>query len=114
MSPTTLGPGLATIDQRVTELFDLVSHGVTTATDVFLNGDREAANAVVAADPVIDDLQEVVEQLAQARLCDRSTLDDADLRLLLSVLRIVPELERSGDLDRKSTRLNSSHRCISY
>jgi phosphate transport system protein len=99
MSQTTLGPDLATIDERVTHLFDLVGHGVTTATDVFLSGDREGANAVVAADPVIDDLQNVVEELAQSRLCDRSAaLDDADLRLLLSVLRIVPELERSGDL----------------
>ena len=98
MYQTAHDPGLATIDERVVHLFYLVGHGVATATDVFLIGDREGASAVVAADPVIDDLQEVVEQLAQARLCDRSPLDDGDVRLLLSVLRIVPELERSGDL----------------
>src|SRR5437762_80562 len=58
-------------------------------------------------------------EISRVRSCpDHShTLDESDMLKENSFLRIVAGAEASKDyrpLDRKSTRLNSSHRCISY
>src|SRR6059058_3075821 len=88
---------LQEIDQKVVRLFALVSEGVAAATDAFLSGDREAANSLVESDKVIDELYCDVEELVQRQFALQSPMA-RDMRFLLSVLRIVPELERSGDL----------------
>jgi phosphate transport system protein len=61
---------LEAIEGKVIELFAMVAEGVPLATQALLDGDNDAY-LTLAAD---------------------------DLRFLLSVLRIVPELERSHDL----------------
>jgi len=85
------------IDQKVVQLFALVSEGVGAATDAFLAGDREAAKSLMDRDKVIDSLYTDVEELVQRQFALQSPMAK-DMRFLLSVLRIVPELERSGDL----------------
>ena len=88
---------LEEIDQKVVQLFALVSEGLSAATDAFLAGDREAAKALMERDKVIDSLYVDVEEIVYRQLATQSPMAK-DLRFLLSVLRIVPELERSGDL----------------
>jgi len=88
---------LEEIDQKVVQLFALVSEGLSAATDAFLAGDREAAKQLVDRDKVIDSLYIDVEEIVYRQLVTQSPMAK-DLRFLLSVLRIVPELERSGDL----------------
>src|SRR5947207_1346134 len=88
---------LKEIDDKVIRLFALVSEGVAAATDAFLSGDREAASSLVDSDKVIDELYCDVEGLVQRQFATQSPMA-RDMRFLLSVLRIVPELERSGDL----------------
>jgi phosphate transport system protein len=78
-------------------LFALVSEGVAGATDALLRGDRQAARDLVARDLLIDALYVDVEDVVQRQFVLQAPMAD-DLRFLLSVLRIVPELERSGDL----------------
>jgi phosphate transport system protein len=85
------------IDRQVVQLFALVSEGLAGATDALLAGDREAARDLVARDAMIDTVYVDVEDLVQREIALQSPMAD-DLRFLLSVLRIVPELERSGDL----------------
>src|SRR5437660_4554128 len=85
------------IDQKVVQLFALVSEGVAAATDAFLAGDREAAKSLMDRDKKIDDLYCDIEELVQRQFALQSPMA-RDMRFLLSVLRIVPELERSGDL----------------
>lgn len=85
------------IDRQVVQLFALVTEGLAGATDALLSGDREAAKALVERDAMIDTVYVDVEDLVQRQLALQSPMAD-DLRFLLSVLRIVPELERSGDL----------------
>src|SRR2546430_12091667 len=89
---------LAAIDLRVGRLFALVSQGLASATAAFLEGDREAARAVAAADPVIDDLYQEAEALVHEQLTRDGHISGGELLQLISVLRIAPELERSGDL----------------
>ena len=88
---------LEEIDQKVVQLFALVAEGVAKATDAFLASDREAAESMADADAVIDQLYCDVEELVQRQFALQAPLA-RDMRFLLSVLRIVPELERSGDL----------------
>src|SRR5438270_1510769 len=85
------------IDQKVLQLFALVAEGVAKATDAFLANDRAAAESLAETDAVIDQLYNDVEELVQRQFALQSPMA-RDMRFLLSVLRIVPELERSGDL----------------
>ena len=89
---------LKEIDEKVVRLFALVSEGLAAATEALLTSDREAARALVARDKeVVDSLYEDIEGLVQHQFALQGPMA-RDLRFLLTVLRIVPELERSGDL----------------
>ena len=88
---------LERIDREVIKLFALVGEGVAGATDSLLSGDREAARVLAESDDAIDTLYREVEQLAQSQLALRATGPE-ELRYLVAVLRMLPELERSGDL----------------
>jgi phosphate transport system protein len=88
---------LADIDAKVIRLFALVTEAVAAATDSLLAGDRAAAEATAERDAFVDQLEEDLEQLAQRELVIQSPMA-GDMRYLLTVIRVVPELERSGDL----------------
>jgi len=94
----TIEASLADIDQQVLRLFAMVSEGLAAATTAFLDNDREAARVVVAADQAIDSLELAVEELVHDQLVAVPCPPAGNLRVLVAVLRIVPELERSGDL----------------
>lgn len=85
------------IDSQVRQLFALVTEGVAGATDALLTGDRQAARDLMARDRMMDALYVDIEDVVQRQFALQGPLA-SDLRFLLSVLRIVPELERSGDL----------------
>jgi len=89
--------GLDHIDREIIQLFAMVGEGLAGATHALLAADREAARVLVAADELIDVLYREVEDMAQKRLAERATGPD-ELRFLVVVLRILPEVERSGDL----------------
>ena len=88
---------LREIDGKVVQLFALVGEGLAAATDALLSGDIETARTLMERDDLIDSLYIDVERLVQHQLVLQSPMA-ADLRFLISVLRIVPELERSHDL----------------
>jgi len=90
------GTAMALIDKRVIQLFALVGEAIAGSTAVLLTGDRVAARELVRRDADID---------ARYRELDRAVLDllakgrpDEEMTHLVAVLRILPELERSGDL----------------
>ncbi|HXW34990.1 MAG TPA: PhoU domain-containing protein [Acidimicrobiales bacterium] len=89
--------GLDRINRDIIQLFAMVGEGLAGATHALLAGDREAARHLAEADAMIDRLYREVEQLAQRRLAERATGPE-ELRYLVVVLRMLPELERSGDL----------------
>ena len=88
---------LKEIDDRVVELYALVGEGLAAATDAFLSGDQEIARVLAERDELIDSLYRDVEELVNHELALQGPVA-ADLRFLLTVLRVVPELERSHDL----------------
>jgi phosphate transport system protein len=88
---------LEAIESKVIELFAMVAEGVPVATQALLNGDDNAFVTLAERDRVIDALYLEVEGLANREILLQAPVA-SDLRFLLSVLRIVPELERSHDL----------------
>ena len=88
---------LEAIDAKVIELFTMVAEDLPLATDALLNGNSEAVRALAERDRVIDDLYPEIEELADHELLLQQPAA-SDFRLLISVLRVVPELERSHDL----------------
>jgi phosphate transport system protein len=85
------------IDTQVVRLFALVTESVTAATDTLLAGDTEAARELTEKDCLVDQLEAELEQLTERELLTQTPMA-GDMRFLVSVLRVVPELERSGDL----------------
>jgi phosphate transport system protein len=81
----------------VAHLFALVSEAVAGATDALLTGDRDSAELLVARDELIDEVFREVDALAQQEITLQQPMA-GDLRFLLTLVRIVPEIERSGDL----------------
>jgi phosphate transport system protein len=86
------------IDQQVLRLFAMVSEGLVRATEAFLEVDRDSARLLLAGERSIDTLHSSTEELVERELERNLSWADAEVRHLVSVLRIVPELERSGDL----------------
>jgi phosphate transport system protein len=87
---------LKSIEAQVIELFDLVAEDVPRATDALLSGNAEEVQRLAERDRAIDDLYPKIEELADRELLQAPLA--SDLRFVVSVLRVVPELERSHDL----------------
>jgi len=85
------------IDQKVTRLFALVSEAVAAANEALLGDDREALATVRAGEQVIDGLMVELEADIERLLLLQAPVA-GELRYALAIIRIVPELERSGDL----------------
>jgi phosphate transport system protein len=88
---------LADIDAKVIRLFALVTEAIAEATEALLADDAATARAMAERDSVVDQLETDLEGLAQRELARQAPVA-GDMRYLISVIRVVPELERSGDL----------------
>jgi len=74
------------------------SWAIAEATHALLAGDRELAKQVVDQDVVIDNLVNEMVMAAEERLFTQDSLSAEVRRELLTLLRILPEVERNGDL----------------
>ena len=87
----------STIEREMTELFALVGDGFAGATDALLSGDKAASKTLIERDRLIDTLYRQLLRTAQTMLKEHR-LSSYDINYLITVLRLIPELERSGDL----------------
>ncbi|MCU1363057.1 MAG: phosphate uptake regulator, PhoU [Acidimicrobiaceae bacterium] len=83
---------------QTVRIFALVGEAIAGATHALLANDRELAKRVVEQDVVIDDLVDTLVSTTQERLLESAALDVEGRRELLILLRILPEVERNGDL----------------
>jgi phosphate transport system protein len=88
---------LEAIEAKVIELFAMVAEDLPKATQALLDGDGDALEVLAERERLIDALYPEIEDLVNREIVLQAPVA-SDLRLLLSVLRIVPELERSHDL----------------
>jgi phosphate transport system protein len=88
---------LGEIEAKVIELFAMVAEDLPGATRALLTGDNEVVKTLADRELLIDALYPEIEELANREILLQAPVA-SDLRFLLSVLRIVPELERSHDL----------------
>jgi predicted phosphate transport protein (TIGR00153 family) len=91
------GPLRQRLDDAIGLLFESVSEGVGWATSALLDQDFERAHRVIDGDQIVDQQCERVIQLVKERLAEE-TLEAEELDVLIAILQIVPELERSADL----------------
>jgi phosphate transport system protein len=82
----------------VVQVFALVGEAIAEATHALLASDRELAKRVVDQDVVIDSLVNEMVLTAEERLFAQDSLNAEVRRELLTLLRILPEVERNGDL----------------
>lgn len=88
---------LDAINQKVVRLFALVSEAVAAANEAFLGGDTDALAVVRAGEVTIDELMVELEADIEKLMLLQAPVA-GELRYALTLIRIVPELERSGDL----------------
>jgi phosphate transport system protein len=85
------------IERKVIQLFALVSEALSQATHALLSGDAMLGQSVIDGDQAVDALTAEVELLIWGQLQERPVEGD-ELRYLVGLLLIIPELERSADL----------------
>lgn len=83
---------------QVVRIFALVGEAIAGATHALLAGDRELAKRIVDQDIEIDNLVNAVVEATEIRLLENTGLDVDERGRLLTLLRILPEVERNGDL----------------
>lgn len=88
---------LDAIETKVMELFAVVCEDLPAVTQAMLNGNDELAGPLAERERAIDALYRETEQLVSREILLQAPVA-SDLRFLLTVLRIAPELERSHDL----------------
>lgn len=80
----------------VTQLFDMVISAIDRSTAAFLSSDNERVLEVIRYDEDVDAWMSSIE----VRVCEllaRQAPMASDLRTLLTILRVIHDLERSGD-----------------
>jgi phosphate transport system protein len=87
---------LEAIEAKVIELFAMVAEDLPAATQALLDG-GDLGGVLAEREQVTDALYQEVEVLACRQLLLQAPVA-SDLRFLLSVLQVTPELERSHDL----------------
>ena len=88
---------LDAIEAKVIELFAMVSEDLGKATEALLSGNKEVVKVLAERERAMDGLYREIEELVSREIALQAPVA-SDLRFLLSVQRVVPELERSHDL----------------
>ena len=88
---------LGAIEAKVIEMFAVVAEDLSEATRALVSDDVQVAELLEERGQAIDALYPEIEQLASREIALQAPVA-SDLRFLLSVLQIVPELARSHHL----------------
>ena len=88
---------LEELQADVVRLGALACESIQAGTDAFLDADLAAVEKLIADDRAIDDLMHSIESRTYLLLAKQQPMA-VDLRTLVTVLRIIHEIERTGDL----------------
>jgi phosphate transport system protein len=85
------------VDRLFAQAFALVGEGIAGATHALLAGDREAAKELVKRDEVVDRIITEISLWVQEQLV-HGEATAAERREYVAILRMLPDMERNGDL----------------
>jgi phosphate transport system protein len=85
---------LEAIEAKVIELFAMIAEDLPMATSALLSSDDRVLGVLAERQELIHSLDPEIERLANREILLQAPVA-SDLRFLLSVLRILPDLERS-------------------
>jgi phosphate transport system protein len=85
---------LEAIEAKVIELFAMIAEDLPGATHALLSGDSDVIQVLTERQEMIHAVYPEIEKLASRAILLQAPVAD-DLRFLLSVLRILPDLERA-------------------
>lgn len=88
---------LDAITESLVDLGNLVASAMGRATTALLDADLQLAEGVIEGDEVIDDRYHDIEERAFELLARQQPVA-TDLRVLVTSLRMVADIERAGDL----------------
>ncbi len=86
------------LHNSVVRVFAMVGEAMAEATHSLLASDRELAKQVVDQDDAIDSLVNEIVAAVETQLLESDGLSVEMRRTLLTLLRVLPEVERNGDL----------------
>ncbi len=88
---------LAEIDRMFVQVVALVGEAIAGATHALLACDREAAKQLMARDDLVDERIAAMAGITQRQLVS-GPATEAERTELVTVLRMLPDLDRNGDL----------------
>ncbi len=88
---------LDAVSRSLVEMTNLVGSAMSRATTALLDADLQMAETVITADAQVDELYRDVEARAFDLLARQQPVA-SDLRIIVTSLRMVADLERMGDL----------------
>lgn len=88
---------LSEIRQEMVQMSALVTEGIPRATDALLAGDLDVAQAIIEGDDPLDARAVELEELCYQQLALQQPMA-GDLRGIVTAIRMIAEIERSGDL----------------
>src|SRR5271165_6778137 len=94
---------LDSLEHRIAEMGGIAETMVLDAMDALANADIALAHRVVLTDARLDTLQREIEDMAVLTIARRQPVA-ADLRQLISAIRVADDLERVGDLAKNIAR----------
>lgn len=96
-APGSAAEALVEIDRTIVQVVALVGEAIAGATHALLACDREAAKQLMARDELVDERIAAITRLTQRQLVSGRTTE-AERTELVTVLRMLPDLDRNGDL----------------
>jgi phosphate transport system protein len=94
---------LETVRARVLEMGGLVEEQVNRAIDALIDGDVKAAEEVIATDHQVNSLEVATDEACTQIIALRQPAA-SDLRLILTIIKTITDLERIGDEAAKIAR----------
>ena len=94
---------LASLKQMVAQMGGLAEEQLAKAIDAIAKRDIRLADAVIAGDERVDELERQIEETAIVTIAKRQPMAQ-DLRQIIVTIRIASDLERIGDLAKNTAK----------
>ncbi|RUT31330.1 phosphate signaling complex protein PhoU [Arsenicitalea aurantiaca] len=94
---------LTLLAQMISEMGGMVEAAVTDATQALLKLDHPLAQATIARDKMIDEMQRRIDEKAVSMIARRQPMA-ADLRMIITSIHVANDLERVGDMAKQVSR----------